>query len=485
MATKKTDEKNKNQDTAKKIAVTAATAAATKAILDSKKKSTKSAKAGSQKTTATKASSGGGKQNNNKNGKNNGGNTKTKKRSKGFVVLIVILVILVLATLVFGYLQGWFDKPEKIVSGELSIHFLELGNKYTGDSVYIKAGDTDILIDAGSRASSASVIHNYIKDYVDDGKLEYVIATHAHQDHYEGFIGNSSNKNIFNYYDVDVLIDFSYTNQSLETASGNKSQYANYLDVVEGLVSKGTKHYNALECVNEENGAEKVYTLADGIEMEILYQKYYEEKSSTENNYSVCTLISQGSRNFLFTGDLEKAGEESLVENNNLPKVDVYKGGHHGSQTSSNSVLLDKITPEIVCICTCAGTTEYSGSNPTLENVFPSQSALERMAEHTDAIYATTLCTDYKNNRFESLNGNIVVVSNGGEDLYLSCSNSDKKLKDSDWYLNSGRPTDIWVNVKPEYAIVGVKPSETKFRPFGSAMLPEVFKYSLQQTATA
>ena len=34
---------------------------------------------------------------------------------------------------------------------EMSINFLELGNKYTGDCTYIKAGDTDILIDAGSR----------------------------------------------------------------------------------------------------------------------------------------------------------------------------------------------------------------------------------------------------------------------------------------------------------------------------------------------
>ncbi|MDR0455314.1 MAG: MBG domain-containing protein, partial [Treponema sp.] len=33
--------------------------------------------------------------------------------------------------------------------GDLSIHFLELGNKYTGDCVYVNYGDIDILIDAG------------------------------------------------------------------------------------------------------------------------------------------------------------------------------------------------------------------------------------------------------------------------------------------------------------------------------------------------
>ncbi|MCL2879961.1 MAG: hypothetical protein FWF29_06940, partial [Treponema sp.] len=43
-------------------------------------------------------------------------------------------------------------------SGDLSIHFLELGNKYTGDSIYINYGNIDIVIDAGSRQSSAAAI---------------------------------------------------------------------------------------------------------------------------------------------------------------------------------------------------------------------------------------------------------------------------------------------------------------------------------------
>ena len=33
-----------------------------------------------------------------------------------------------------------------------SVHFLELGNKYTGDCTYIKYGNVDILIDCGSRS---------------------------------------------------------------------------------------------------------------------------------------------------------------------------------------------------------------------------------------------------------------------------------------------------------------------------------------------
>ena len=74
--------------------------------------------------------------------------------------------------------------------GPLEIHFLELGNANTGDSVYIQAGDNDILIDAGSRKNSASAIESYLDPLVEDGKLEYVFATHAHQDHIAGFVGN-------------------------------------------------------------------------------------------------------------------------------------------------------------------------------------------------------------------------------------------------------------------------------------------------------
>ncbi len=85
-----------------------------------------------------------------------------------------------------------------VSNANVSIHFLELGNIYTGDSVYVRRpGETDILIDAGSRQSSAGTITKYLNNYVTDGKLEYVIATHAHQDHIAGFIGTSSYRGIF------------------------------------------------------------------------------------------------------------------------------------------------------------------------------------------------------------------------------------------------------------------------------------------------
>jgi beta-lactamase superfamily II metal-dependent hydrolase len=48
--------------------------------------------------------------------------------------------------------------------------------------------------------------------------------------------------------------------------------------------------------------------------MKILYNYYYENSSSDENNYSVCVLFTQGSKNFLMTGDLEADGESALSQ---------------------------------------------------------------------------------------------------------------------------------------------------------------------------
>ncbi len=322
-----------------------------------------------------------------------------------------------------------------IQDGEISIHFLELGNYYAGDSVYIKAGDIDILIDAGSRASSSTAIHNYIKDYCTDGKLEYVIATHAHQDHIAGFVGTKTNPGIFDLYECEVIIDYAFRKSTTSIAS-------NYEAKRDAEVALGAKHYTAKDCIDGTNGASKTYQLTNQIQFEILDQKFYHEKASDENDHSVCLMLSYGDNHFLFTGDLEHDGEESLVERNELPHCKVFKGGHHGSKTSSNEILLSKITPEVVCVCCCAGSSEYTDN---VDNMFPTQDFITRVAKYTERVYVTTLAkyTIAKNkegqeypkvNGFESMNGNIVVTLNSNAEVIVECSNNNTLLKDTAWF---------------------------------------------------
>lgn len=325
---------------------------------------------------------------------------------------------------------------DTVSTSELSIHFLELGNKYTGDCTYIKAGDNDILIDAGSRVNSIGAITAYIDQFVTDGTLEYVIVTHAHQDHYAGFATGESTDSIFDLYECKTIIDFALTNQKSDGA-----MYSNYIRERDAEIANGAVHYTAAECITEEKN---VFTLSDTVKLEILDSYYYYNESSDENNYSVCTLITEestdGDRNYLLTGDLEKEGESYLVDMNELPEVELFKAGHHGSPTSTTAKLLEVIKPKYVAVCCCCGSPEYTDNTA---NQFPSQAFIDRVAPYTKNVYVTTLCVDYKNSEYVSMNGNIVFLVKN-DVLSVSCSASTLPLYESDWFKTSRTCPNAW-----------------------------------------
>ena len=329
---------------------------------------------------------------------------------------------------------------ETMTTEDLSIHFLELGNKYTGDCTLVKSGNTELLIDAGSRANSIPAIKSYIDEYCTDGKLEYVVVTHAHQDHYAGFATNNGTDSLFDLYNVGTVIDFG---DATDKTTSTKI-YANYLRELGEEITAGATYHKALDCAKEINDTPREFVLNESknIYFEILYHKFYEAKASSENDYSVCLQVVHGEKKFLFTGDLEEDGEESLVEHarsggmnaGRLGQVEVYKAGHHGSKTSSSSALLEVIKPKVVCVCCCAGSSEYTSKN---ENQFPTQAFINRVSLYTSNIFVTTLCLDYSKNKFESFNVNIVICSTGTADISVSCSNNTTKLKDTEWFKNN------------------------------------------------
>lgn len=350
------------------------------------------------------------------------------------------------------------DSTESKVITELmyedfSIHFMMLGNASAGDSVYIKAGDNDILIDAGSEKSSSTTLISYIDQYCTDKKLEYVIATHGDSDHISAF------PSIFDYYEVDTIIDFTYTTKTTTT-------YKNYVTARE----KATNHYTTKECWNNENGAHRKYVLGTGnngveISFELLYNYYYFTKASDENNNSVVTMFNYGDKHFFLGGDLEKEGEEKLAEyydgtteDKTLPQVELYKAGHHGSKTSSNDCLLKLIKPKMSVVSCCCGTDEYTGNT---DNQFPTQEYIDRIAKYTDSVYVTSTYESYEiltaeantkgqskktgvavggqyihTSGFKPMNGNVCVSTNGHH-IGLYCSNNYIKLKDTVWFNTS------------------------------------------------
>ena len=372
------------------------------------------------------------------------------KKTNAFTSFLMCIVFAVLGFVV-GVAGLYFYKTQKEISaiqvysvGEISFHFLELGNEYTGDCTYIKANDIDILIDAGSTTSSIPTITKYINNFVEDKKLEYVIVTHAHEDHYAGFATNSSTDSIFDLYDVGIIIDFA----QITSGKADQNMYKNYQRELSEAIEKGAMHYTALECVQETNGASSTYELDTDMSFTILYQEFYSKVAETENDHSVCTLFTHGDKHFLFTGDLEEDGEESLVANNDLPKCVLYKAGHHGSKTSSHNVLLSEIKPDICCVCCCAGNVEYTQN---MDNTFPTQEFIDRISIYTDEVYVTTLGyikynndkKKYENNGFTSMNGNIVVTSTNAI-TEVNCSNNNTLLKDTTWFKENRVCPDDW-----------------------------------------
>ena len=334
--------------------------------------------------------------------------------------------------------------PAAPLYANLDFHFLELGNANTGDSVFIKAGENDILIDAGSTYGSYDAIKAKVDTYCTDGKLEYVIATHPHMDHIAAFSNNKTSNpetgnGILYNYDIGTIIDF---DQPTAVSAVTTAVTKNYRAARDYAVSKGAKHYTAIQCTNESDGAKKIYNLGEGVNMEILYQKFYDAASVSDiNNYSVVTLFTQGERKFLLTGDLEESGEKSLINkdtakglyNYNLLKdgVELFKAGHHGSYTASSDDLLSVIKPRRCVVCCCAGNKQYVSTN--FDNIFPSQAFCGRMAKYTDEVYVTTLGTLANNSDHVSFNGQVNVLVNGSGEISVQCANSNTYLKDSEW----------------------------------------------------
>ena len=343
---------------------------------------------------------------------------------------------------------------ETVKSNDLSIHFLELGNKYTGDCTFIKIGSVEILVDAGSKSTSVETIYNYISPYVED-ELDYVIVTHAHQDHYAGFATSNS---LFDKFEITNVIEFNKCNQNQ-----NKGLYKTYIDEKKQLEEKmaklGKEHhqYKVTDFINKDDTSNREIDLGNNVKLQFLYQKYYDlTDAKTENNNSVCFQLVQQlgteTKKYMFTGDLEKEGEESLVNASQnaglLSEVELYKAGHHGSKTSSSKALLEVIKPKTICVCCCAGSPEYTKTNA---NQFPTQEFVDNVAKYaqTDKVYVTSLCLDYDNAQFTSMNGNIVVCSkaNGSNiDINIYFSNNSKLLKETDWFKANRTMPESWAS---------------------------------------
>jgi len=204
------------------------------------------------------------------------------------------------------------------ISDEIFIHFINVGQ---ADCIFIDAGDTDILIDAGNREDGDLVV-NYLKQLETDD-IELLIATHPHEDHIGGMV------DVINNFDVDLILKPG-------------------IDSIETKTSKDFEQIIDRKKINNEIPPfNKQYVFGDLI---ITILSDSRNLYSETNDFSIVCRVDYLNTSFIFTGDAESPVEHDILKSNVNLKADVLKVGHHGSGTSTTALFLHKISPKYAVI---------------------------------------------------------------------------------------------------------------------------------------
>lgn len=234
----------------------------------------------------------------------------------------------------------------------IEINFIDVG-KYghsdCGESILIKYEDIEVLIDAGDRYDDTfKAIKEVLDVKLEDGILEYAIATHPDSDH----IGSMDN--VINTYDVKNIIRFNGTASSGVYTDFDNSVNAENADVC--YVS---------DSLNNSNGCKKIINIAEDIFIEILDTTFYNEEENNARSI-VCVLNAYGVRT-LFTGDADNgAGDLEGAYMNSVGNIDILKLVHHGTREGTTSEFLKAVDPE-VCIVTNGNYFGNKHGHPTYE----------------------------------------------------------------------------------------------------------------------
>ena len=202
------------------------------------------------------------------------------------------------------------------VSGDgLTVHFIDVGQ---ADCALLECDGKYMIIDGGNVGDGQKVISYLQQQGVEE--LEAVVCTHAHEDHVGGLpsvLAVYPTKAVYaptKTYSSKVFDDFLYytDQQRLEVT----------------IPSPGDRL---------DLGQTRITVLGP--------VRSYAETNDT----SIVLRVEYGENSFLFTGDMEVAAENDMLDHwagRMNWQADVLKVGHHGSETSTGHRFLYEVSPE-------------------------------------------------------------------------------------------------------------------------------------------
>ena len=274
-----------------------------------------------------------------------------------------IAALLIVLTILFNinYL------PLKLkTTGDILINFIDVGQ---GDSCMIRINNKVILVDGGGLANSNSDydIGEYVTlPYVLGQKLlelDYIIVSHFDADHVEGL--------------MKVIEELKVKN------------------IIISKQPKETVFYKRILAISKAKNINLIYVKTgdsfkvDSLEFLVLHPQENFIDGDDLNNNAILFKMIYNNFSMLFTGDVEKIGEDSIlknIKNKEILKSTILKVGHHGSKTSTSKEFLEAISPSYALI----------GVGKDNKFGHPNDEVIERLKERNIKIYRTDLCGEIK-----------------------------------------------------------------------------------------
>lgn len=292
-----------------------------------------------------------------------------KKDMKKLIVLVILLLSYAYTTLINTENKNQEEpikerKTEDVIFADentLNVYFIDVGQ---ADSILLENKGHYMLIDAGNNEDGPKLV-NYFNEQ-DIKEFDYVVGTHAHEDHIGGMDDIIKNFKIDNFYMPDAIT----TTKTFE-------------DVLDAL-----EETNVIFQTPKVN---QTFNLQDTTITTLSVTA--DEKNL--NDTSIVLKVKHGTNTFLFMGDASTKIEKNLL--NKDIKSDVLKVGHHGSRYSTSLEFLKKVSPEYAVISV--------GENNTYKH--PHEEILKRLEKQNIQIYRT----DKQGTILAKSNGSIITFS--------------------------------------------------------------------------